>query len=94
MDVETGGPWTLGQLALLIGENQEINEGLRKQFESTGGAWFVASLPAILNELADVRNPAAHSASLDRDSVRRLRSRYVGVGCEGELVRLSKVGVR
>ena len=53
-----------------------------------------ASLPAILRDLANVRNPAAHSASLDRESVRALRNRYIGVGCEGELVRLSRVTVR
>lgn len=91
VDVATGGPWSLGQLAQLIGENQDINEALRKHLDPTGGPWFVASLPAILNELANVRNPAAHSVSLDRDSVRRLRSQYVGVGCEGDFVKLAKV---
>ena len=94
VDVATRGPWSLGQLALLIGGNQHINDATRRQLDTTGGAWFVSSLPAILDELAEVRNSAAHSAALDRDSVRRLRSRYIGVGCEGELVRLARVGLR
>ena len=94
VDVAAGGPWSLGQLVQLIGENQDINEALRRTLDPKGGAWMAASLPAILDQLAAVRNPAAHSASLDRESVRTLRNRYIGVGCEGELVRLAKVAIR
>jgi hypothetical protein len=90
-DAATDGPWSLGQLALIIAENREINDGLKKYLDGSGGKWVAASLPAILDELAVSRNPAAHSASLDRESVRKLRNKYIGVGCEGELVRLARV---
>jgi hypothetical protein len=91
VDVAAGGPWLLGQLVQLIGENQEINEAFRGQLDAQWGRWAAESLPAILGELADVRNPAAHNAALDRETVRRLRNKYIGVGCEGELVRIAKV---
>jgi hypothetical protein len=94
VDVATRGPWSLGQLAELIGENQDINEALKKTLDAKNGAWVAASLPAILHDLANVRNPAAHSASLDRESVRTLRNRYIGVGCEGELIRLARAAAR
>jgi hypothetical protein len=46
-----------------------------------------------LKALTDLRNPAAHSGSLDRETVHRQRNQYLGVGCEGELVKLAKVQV-
>ena len=52
-----------------------------------------ASLPAVLGELAKTRNPAAHTTRVGREEATELRARLVGVGCEGELVRLAKVRV-
>lgn len=91
VDVATGGPWSLGQLAHLIGENEDINAIVKKTLPAPGGIWFASSLHAILKELADVRNAAAHSAMLDRDAVRKLRNQYIGVGCEGDMIRLARV---
>jgi hypothetical protein len=89
-DLLKAGPYSLGQLALIIGGSGTMNSQLKRQFAS-GGEWFTASLPPILKELADVRNRAAHSSSLDRETVRNLRNRYLGVGCEGDFVKLAKV---
>ena len=94
VDVASGGPWSLGQRVHLSGENQSVNDALKRTLDTRSGAWVAASLPAILAKLAEVRNPAAHSASLDRESVRTLRNRYIGVGCEGALVRLARVTVK
>ncbi len=91
VDVATGGPWSLGQLAIIIGDNENVNSALKKQLVPQSAAWFTGSLPPILKELADVRNPAAHSAILNRETVRRIRNQYLGVGCEGDLVKLAKV---
>jgi hypothetical protein len=91
VDIVNAGSCSLGQLALIIGENQEINGLLKRSFAKPGAEWFTASLPNILKELADVRNRAAHSSMLDRETVRRLRNNYLGVGCEGDYVKLAKV---
>jgi len=90
VDLYKGGPFSLGQLAVILGQMDSVGSLLKRQF-SSGGEWFTASLHAILKELADVRNPAAHSSSLDRETVHRLRNRYLGVGCEGDFVKLAKV---
>jgi hypothetical protein len=90
VDLARGGPYSLGTLAVILGKMDDLNSVLKKQFVS-GGEWFTASLHAILKELADARNPAAHSSAMDRETVRRLRNRYLGVGCEGDFVKLAKV---
>ncbi|MEO7502811.1 MAG: hypothetical protein ABIW94_09250, partial [Gemmatimonadaceae bacterium] len=86
-------PYGLGELAIIIGEKEGINRCLKANLAKPGAEWFTASLPAILKQLAVVRNPAAHSTSLDRESVHTQRNQFLGVGCEGELVRLAKVKV-
>lgn len=91
-DVFEAGPFMLGTLAQIIGGNEDLNHQLKKQLRWEVD-FFTASLPAILKDLADVRNPAAHSSSLDRESVRKLRNQFLGVGCEGDLVRLAKVRI-
>lgn len=91
VDLLAGGPYMLGELAMIIGEDETINKSLKRNFTS-GAEWFTSSLPPILRALADLRNPAAHSTLLDRETARKERNKYVGVGCEGELVKLAKVG--
>jgi hypothetical protein len=93
VDVATGGPFMLADLARIIGDSPEINQALRRKIATPYRDWFVASLPAILRGLSSVRNPAAHSSQLDRENVQRHRNQYLGVGCEGELVKLAKVRV-
>jgi hypothetical protein len=92
-DLAKTGSLSLGELVLIIGENETINRLLKRCFVQAGGEWFTASLPNILKELANVRNRAAHSAALDRDTVKRLRNRYLGVGCEGDYIKLVKTRV-
>lgn len=93
LDLVQGGPYGLGELAIIIGEHEGINRSLKHNLATPDGEWFTASLPAILKQLAAIRNPAAHSTSLDRETVHRQRNRFLGVGCEGELVKLAKVQV-
>ena len=92
VDIVHGGPYGLGNLALIIGENEHINKTLKLSI-THGGEWFCSSLPPILRRLAELRNPAAHSGSLDRETVHKRRNQYLGVGCEGDLVKLAKVRV-
>lgn len=89
-DLAKAGPFSLGTLALILGEMETVNAELKPRFVS-GAEWFTASLPAILKELTEVRNRAAHSSTLDRETLHNLRNRYLGVGCEGDFVRLAKV---
>jgi hypothetical protein len=92
VDLVSAGPYMLGELAIVIGENENINKTLKRSF-AQGGEWFCSSLPPILRALAELRNPAAHSGSLNRETVHKQRNQYLGVGCEGDLVKLAKVQV-
>ncbi len=89
VDVAAGGPFMLAELARIIGECREINETVKRRL--IDGQWFAASLPPILRELSQHRNPAAHSGRPDKELVRRVRNESLGVGCEGNLVKLAKV---
>jgi hypothetical protein len=56
--------------------------------------WLLGELPPQLESLAELRNPAAHSALLDRDAAVRLREQALGVGCEGLVVRVARARLR
>jgi hypothetical protein len=89
VDVVEHGPFALGELARIIGGERALNEAVGHALAD--GRWFTGSLPPLLEELARVRNPAAHTKRLSRADVRRLRDRLLGVGCVGELVELGRV---
>jgi hypothetical protein len=91
IDLTSAPMLSLGQLARVIGESREVNDWIKRK--ARPGAWVAASLPAILNELAQLRNSAAHNSRIGRDTVTPLRERLVGVGCAGSLVELGKVRV-
>jgi hypothetical protein len=91
IDLAETGPFTLGELARAIGDDQERNAWLRRRL--VHGEWFAVSLPPILEELAELRNAAAHGEVVARDDVARVRNQLVGVGCVGDLVELARVRV-
>jgi hypothetical protein len=91
VDLALDGPWTLGELARAIGGERAVHLYLRNRL--VHGDWFTASLPPILAQLAELRNPAAHGGRVDRDEIVRLRNQFVGVGCRGDLLDLAMVRV-
>ncbi len=50
--------------------------------------WLEGELPAQLEPILDLRNPAAHERSVSREEMGRLRQSTLGIGCEGLLVRI------
>jgi hypothetical protein len=91
-DLAREGPFSLGQLARLIAGDKARCDHLRAKLEE--GEWFVSSLPPILEDLAERRNPAAHGGAVGREDAVRLRDRLIGVGCVGDLLRLARVRLR
>lgn len=89
VDLGTSRALSAGQLARAISHDFERMQYLAKSL--TEARWFTESLPPILEQLAEVRNPAAHSARRSRDQVLQLRDEILGIGCEGHLVTLSRV---
>jgi hypothetical protein len=88
VDLAAGQLLSLGQLAHVIAEEHGINRALKKRL--TNGEWFTSSLPPILRELSELRNPAAHAARVGRAEIATIRNRTMGVGCQGTLVELAK----
>jgi hypothetical protein len=82
----------LGELSRAIGGERKLNEELAAVLEN--GRWFTQQMPAILDELRQVRNPGAHVAAIDRATAAQWRARLVGVGCEGDLVCLARTSMR
>lgn len=89
VDLTRHGFLSLGELARVIGGERELNDALAKVLQN--GRWFVASLPAILDDLKDYRNRAAHSAPMDVRTAGAWRERILGIGCLGDIVELAKV---
>lgn len=83
---------SLAQLARVIAGDRERADGLVKSLEK--GAWFVASLPPVLTQLAEYRNAAAHSGRLTREVAGPLREQIVGIGCVGTMTELAGVRLR
>lgn len=90
-DLVSDGPWTLGELEHAIGDDRARNAWLRQRLGH--GEWFAASLPAVLGELREARNNAAHGTPANRAHVTRLRAHLMGVGCKGVLLDLAQVRV-
>jgi hypothetical protein len=88
VDLAGGAWWSLGELARVIGQVEHVNRALKRRLAH--GEWFTSSLPAILEELSLVRNPAAHSQLLDIATAKSWRSVVLGIGRLGLLVELAR----
>lgn len=78
VDLANGELWPLGTLARVIGETEHINQVVKRRL--TNGGWVAASLPPLLRDLAELRNPAAHSEAVSREAAARWRDRMLGIG--------------
>jgi hypothetical protein len=56
--------------------------------------WLEGELPAQLEPIRDLRNPAAHDRTVAREEMGRLRQSALGIGCEGLLVRIVRAKLR
>jgi hypothetical protein len=89
----TGGrQLNLRELAKAIGGSDQMVRYLGQRLEQA--AWFTGQLPAVLDELADLRGPAAHQHAMERAEVARWRRQLCGIGCEGHFVNLARVKVK
>jgi len=84
---------TLGTVVTLLKHDDLVKRALPKALPHDA-KWLLGDLPAQLESLATLRNPAAHSALLDRDRAVQLREQVMGIGCEGLVVRLARASMR
>ena len=82
-------PLTLGRIGFALGGEIDLGTYLRRVLEN--GAWFTGAFPAIVDEFAVARNPAAHGEWVERETVMGWRNRMLGVGSESVIGRLAAV---
>jgi len=93
VDLSSRDAWlALGEAARAIGENESLNRTFKQRLHH--GEWFASSLPAILRNVAELRNRAAHSDTLPVEDVRPLRNSLLGVGMPSILVDLARTKPR
>ena len=79
----------LADLARFIGGDPSRVTRLKRRLKN--GDWFTCQLPAVMAQLADVRNRVAHSDVVSREEVMMWRGRLCGIGCLGHFVQLGQV---
>ena len=84
-------PLALGPLARVLSE-REVAQAVGAKVRD--GAWFTGSLPAILDGVREVRNPATHSTRTDRKTATHWRNRMLGIGTEGIFAAIARVAPR
>lgn len=87
LDLAEAGSLQLATLAKAISGERERMDALTGLLKN--GKWFTESLPPIIDDFRQVRNPGAHSAAIDRAAATQWRERLIGVGCMGHLVELA-----
>jgi hypothetical protein len=80
---------TAGQLVHILSKDRERMHYFTSAFHD--GAWLTLSLAAVLDELADLRNGAAHSTHATRDDILPHRNQILGVGSLSVLTQLTRV---
>ena len=84
---------TLGTLRHLLKDEEKIRQPLRTALMHDW-RWLEGELPAQLEPILDLRNPAAHERTVEREEMGRLRQSVLGIGCEGLLVRIVRAKLR
>ena len=82
---------SLSDLGQILHEMGQDGRG-RKLLPAGEGEWLSKELPGILARFARARGPQAHAEAGSRQFASEFRRELLGIGCEGVLVRLAKVG--
>jgi len=83
----------LGELLHLFEHAEHFRKAIRTAFPHDW-KWLEGELPSHLETVAALRNPAAHSEALSREDMVRHRETILGIGCEGLITMLARIGLR
>jgi hypothetical protein len=81
---------SLGTILYLLEKDDVVARALGGAFSAADAGWLRSNAPRELRGIVELRNPAAHSGSVSREQVERMRAQVMGLGCEGVLVRVAK----
>jgi hypothetical protein len=82
---------TLGAIARMLVEDETARKWVRLAFPRER-EWALGQLPQVLDRLAEVRNPAAHSGVVGREQAEEVRAVVLGIGREGVVGRMGGCG--
>ena len=84
---------TLGTLCHLL-ERQDLVQAAVRQAMPHDYKWVTDMLPRELAPIVELRNPGAHSDTTSASKLEATRAEILGVGCEGLLEKVVRVGMR
>lgn len=84
----------LGAVRTLLLHETTVQKAIRTAFAQQDANWILGVLPSRLEPLAALRNPAAHTSTLQREDVVRQREAVLGIGEEGLVVQLARAKLR
>lgn len=85
---------SLGAMRVLLEKDVIARKALEATLGGPDARWLTGELPGRLKSIVEFRNPAAHDATLDAETVERKRGEILGVGHEGMLVRIARAKMR
>lgn len=85
-------PQSLGAMVVLLEKKPVIAKGVRSARSTADAGWILGELPHALRRILEIRNPAAHGGRVTRDQVMARRAEILGIGSEGLIVRMGRVG--
>lgn len=85
-------PQSLGAMLVLLEKKPVIEKGVRRAFSTAESGWIPGELPHALRRIVEIRNPAAHGKKTSKDEASARRAEILGIGQEGVVVRMGRVG--
>jgi hypothetical protein len=82
---------TIGSIQHFLLNRPEMKRAVGDAFPDRDAAWLTTTLPAELEPLLGLRNPAAHDERITRERIAAWRQKILGIGCEGLLVRIVRI---
>ena len=87
VDISTKQPLSLGVLARILTGEQKLSRHVERELQD--GHWFTYQLAAVIDQISQLRNPAAHVGKVSREEVIRSRNVLLGVGYDSVIRRLA-----
>jgi hypothetical protein len=84
---------TLGTVINLLEHNEDVRRAIKAMFSQSDAQFILGEAVHHLRPIAELRNPAAHSARLTRVEASRLREQILGIGQDGLICRIARLKV-
>ncbi|HET9438650.1 MAG TPA: hypothetical protein VFO52_00680, partial [Longimicrobiales bacterium] len=82
---------TLGAIINVLEHNEDVKRGIRASFSQSDAQFLLGEAVHHLTPIAQLRNPAAHSAQLTQAEAAAIREQVLGIGQEGLICRIARL---